>query len=255
MDKNIIDAASGGALMDKTLRSHPIESGKRSWHNRQPEVGEATNRVNIIGEAAHCQTTSIGRTVEMEHPIDMCPTFQETEPDSAECVGAIGSTIGKSTFDGKVDEISTKLKRHGARFKNAARVPLPIPAWTIPTRRSKTNEDVLKMFRRVEINIPFFDAIKQIPKYAKFLKELCIHKRKKLKGGVETRGIVSALTKHEDVTTRSKQVWPKKCRNPGIFSVPCTIGGCTFTDAMLELGASINVMLASIYKSLNFGDL
>ncbi|RDX64507.1 hypothetical protein CR513_56935, partial [Mucuna pruriens] len=28
------------------------------------------------------------------------------------------------------------------------------------------------MFRKVEINIPLLDAIKQIPKYAKFLKEL-----------------------------------------------------------------------------------
>ncbi|RDX63568.1 hypothetical protein CR513_57984, partial [Mucuna pruriens] len=40
-----------------------------------------------------------------------------------------------------------------------------------------------------------------------------------------------------------------------IFSVPCTIGDCAFADAMLDLGASINVMLASVYKSLNFGDL
>ncbi|RDX78371.1 hypothetical protein CR513_41361, partial [Mucuna pruriens] len=40
-----------------------------------------------------------------------------------------------------------------------------------------------------------------------------------------------------------------------IFSVPCTIGGCTFADAMLDLGASINVMPASTYRSLNFGDL
>ncbi|RDY05521.1 hypothetical protein CR513_10635, partial [Mucuna pruriens] len=30
---------------------------------------------------------------------------------------------------------------------------------------------------------------------------------------------------------------------------------CTFVDAMLDLGASINVMPASIYKTLNFGDL
>ncbi|RDX76395.1 Retrovirus-related Pol polyprotein from transposon opus, partial [Mucuna pruriens] len=42
---------------------------------------------------------------------------------------------------------------------------------------------------------------------------------------------------------------------PGIFSVPCTIGECTFANAMLDLGASINVMPTSIYKSLNFGDL
>ncbi|RDX66462.1 hypothetical protein CR513_54766, partial [Mucuna pruriens] len=46
-----------------------------------------------------------------------------------------------------------------------------------------------------------------------------------------------------------------KCRDPRIFSVPCTIGECTFANAMLDLGASINVMPTSIYKALNFGDL
>ena len=39
----------------------------------------------------------------------------------------------------------------------------------------------METFRKVEVNIPLLDAIKQIPKYAKFLKELCTHKRK-LKG-------------------------------------------------------------------------
>ncbi|RDY06300.1 hypothetical protein CR513_09736, partial [Mucuna pruriens] len=34
-----------------------------------------------------------------------------------------------------------------------------------------------------------------------------------------------------------------------------TIGDCPFADAMLDLGASINFMLTSIYKSLNCGDL
>ncbi|RDX85484.1 Retrovirus-related Pol polyprotein, partial [Mucuna pruriens] len=56
-------------------------------------------------------------------------------------------------------------------------------------------------------------------------------------------------------TAGISQVLPKKCRDPGIFSVPCTIGDCTFADAMLDLGASINVMPASTYRSLNFGDL
>ncbi|RDY12208.1 hypothetical protein CR513_03028, partial [Mucuna pruriens] len=48
---------------------------------------------------------------------------------------------------------------------------------------------------------------------------------------------------------------PAKCRDPGIFSVPCTIDDCTFADAMLDLGALINFMPSSMYKSLNFGDL
>ncbi|RDX73344.1 hypothetical protein CR513_47061, partial [Mucuna pruriens] len=110
------------------------------------------------------------------------------------------------------------------------------------------------MFRKVEINIPLLDVIKQVPKYAKFLKELCVHKRKKMKGNREIGGVVSALTRNEELTVGA-QALPKKCRDPGIFSVPCTIGECTFVDAMLDLGASINVMPASIYRSLSFGDL
>ncbi|RDX97291.1 hypothetical protein CR513_19949, partial [Mucuna pruriens] len=107
------------------------------------------------------------------------------------------------------------------------------------------------MFQKVEINIPLLDTIKQVPKYAKFLKELCVHKRRKIKGTREIGGVVSALTKNEELTI----ALPRKCRDLGIFSVPCTIGNCTFADAMLDLGASINVMPASIYRSLNFGDL
>ncbi|RDX92306.1 hypothetical protein CR513_25582, partial [Mucuna pruriens] len=110
------------------------------------------------------------------------------------------------------------------------------------------------MFRKVEINIPLLDAIKQVPKYAKFLKELCIHKRRKRKGSREIGGVVSTLTRNEEFTAGALAL-PKKCRDLGIFSVPCTIGECTFADAMLDLGASINVMSASIYRSLNFGDL
>ncbi|RDX72689.1 hypothetical protein CR513_47784, partial [Mucuna pruriens] len=129
-------------------------------------------------------------------------------------------------------------------------VPLPFPPWTISARKPKSDEELLKMFRKVEINIPLLDAIKQVPKYAKFLKELCIHKRRKIKGSREIGGVVSALTKNDELTVGTSQAL-----DPGIFSVPCTIGDYTFADAMLDLGASINVMPASIYRSLNFGDL
>ncbi|RDX96972.1 hypothetical protein CR513_20302, partial [Mucuna pruriens] len=71
-----------------------------------------------------------------------------------------------------------------------------------------------------------------------------------MKGSVEVGGIVSMLTKNEEFIVGAQQALPKKCRDLGIFSVPCT-----FTDTMLDLGASINVIPASIYRALNFGDL
>ncbi|RDY14387.1 hypothetical protein CR513_00555, partial [Mucuna pruriens] len=123
-------------------------------------------------------------------------------------------------------------------------VRLPFPTRTILARNPESDEELLWMFRKVEISIPLLDAIKQIPKYAKFLKELCVHKRKKTKGSVEVGSTVLALTRNEDFTIGAQQALPKKCRDPRIFSVPCTIGDCTFV-----------VMPTSIYKSLNFGDL
>ena len=35
---------------------------------------------------------------------------------------------------------------------------------------------------------------------------------------------------------------PKKCTDPGMVSVPCTIGNTEFKRAMPDLGASINVL-------------
>ncbi|RDY00065.1 hypothetical protein CR513_16803, partial [Mucuna pruriens] len=87
-------------------------------------------------------------------------------------------------------------------------IPLSFPTQTASTRKSETDKDLLKMFRRVEINIPLLDSIKQVPKYAKFLNELYIHKRKKIKGGVETGGVVLALVQNEGATTSfAKEMW------------------------------------------------
>ncbi|XP_073120127.1 uncharacterized protein [Henckelia pumila] len=51
-----------------------------------------------------------------------------------------------------------------------------------------------------------------------------------------------------------KQV-PAKCKDPGMFSIPCKIGDFQLDTAMLDLGASINVMPYSVYASLNLGSL
>ncbi|RDX72334.1 Retrovirus-related Pol polyprotein, partial [Mucuna pruriens] len=149
-------------------------------------------------------------------------------------------------------EAKTELRVNSQVQELARSIPLPFPNQTVWARRYEINEDFLKLFRKVEINIQLLDAIRQVPRYTKFLKELYVHKRKK-KGVIKIGGVVSVLVKHEN--TSVQQILPKKCQDPGIFTVPCTISSCTFTNAMLDLRESINVMLVSIYKSLNLGDL
>ncbi|RDX98237.1 hypothetical protein CR513_18873, partial [Mucuna pruriens] len=118
-------------------------------------------------------------------------------------------------------------------------VPLLFPTRTLSIRKPESDEELLRMFQKVEINISLLDVIKKIYNYAKFLKELCVHKSKKMRGRVEVGGIVSVLTRNENFIAGA-QALPKKCRDLGIFSIPCTIGNCTFADAMVDLGASIN---------------
>ncbi|KAM2352119.1 hypothetical protein ACFXTH_006838 [Malus domestica] len=45
-------------------------------------------------------------------------------------------------------------------------------------KKDENEKDILETFRKVQVNIPLLEAIKQVPKYAKFLKELCTTKRR-----------------------------------------------------------------------------
>ena len=116
-------------------------------------------------------------------------------------------------------------------------------------RKYEQNKDLYEIFCRCEVNIPLLDAIKQVPRYAKFLQEMCTIKRKqKLKGCEKVRV-------GENVSTVIQRKLPTKCKDPGMFIIPCTIGNTQLEKAMLDLGASINVMPYSIYVSLKLGPL
>ncbi|KAB2597239.1 S ribonuclease [Pyrus ussuriensis x Pyrus communis] len=97
------------------------------------------------------------------------------------------------------------------------------------------------------LNIPLLDAIKQVPKYVKFLKELCITRKR-----VSNKEMVRVS---ENVSAVLRRKLPPKCKDPGSFTIPCVIGQTKFEHAMLDLGASINVMPYSIYAPINLGEL
>jgi hypothetical protein len=125
----------------------------------------------------------------------------------------------------------------------------PFPQALVESRKDEQNKDLYKTFRRCEVNIPLLDAIKQVPRYAKFLKELYTIKRKlKLKGCKKVRV-------GENVSAVIQRKLPATCKDLGMFTIPCTIGNTRFEKAMTNLGASINVMPYSIYASLKLGRL
>ena len=99
----------------------------------------------------------------------------------------------------------------------------------------------------MKVNIPLLDIIKQVPAYAKFLKDLCTIK----KGlGIEKKAF---LTKEVSAIIQSKN--PVKYKDPGSPTISVNIGGTCIDKSLLDLGASVNLMSYSVYKQLGLGEL
>ncbi|KAM2485714.1 hypothetical protein ACFX1W_037866 [Malus domestica] len=65
--------------------------------------------------------------------------------------------------------------------KTAERVyepPMPYPERLKPKAKDQQLKDFMKTLSKVQINLPLIDAIKNIPSYAKFLKDVCTKKKK-----------------------------------------------------------------------------
>ena len=97
------------------------------------------------------------------------------------------------------------------------------------------------------MNIPLLDMIKQVPSYAKLLKDLCTVK----KGlGIEKKAF---LTEQVSAIIQSKT--PVKYKDPGSPTISVNIGGTCIDKALLDLGASVNLLPYSVYKQLGLGEL
>ena len=91
----------------------------------------------------------------------------------------------------------------------------------------------------MQINIPFLDAIQQVPSYAKFLKDLVIMKRKT---NVPEKAFLT-----EQVNSIIQNKYPMKCKDLGSPTISCKIGDHPIKRALLDLGASVNLLPYSVY--------
>ena len=83
------------------------------------------------------------------------------------------------------------------------------------------------------MNIPLLDMIKQVPTYAKFLKDLCTVKKRL---GIEKKAF---LTEQVSAIIQSKTL--VKYKDPGSPIISVNIGGTCIDQALLNLGASVNL--------------
>jgi hypothetical protein len=107
-------------------------------------------------------------------------------------------------------------------------ISVPFPQALKASRKLDSSPEILENLRQVRINLPLLHVIKQVPSYAKILKDLCTMKRKhNVKKTVFLTEQVSALIQHNT---------PPKYKDPGCPTISCIIGDHDIEQALLDLG-------------------
>ncbi|KAL1121261.1 hypothetical protein V6Z11_D01G220000 [Gossypium hirsutum] len=100
----------------------------------------------------------------------------QADPRKAEKIHLPQSTVSRDatnleheaqTFEPQI-EGSLHVNDQQRSYKPKA----PFPQRLRKEKSDNVNAEILETFRKVQVNIPLIDAIKQVPRYAKFLKEL-----------------------------------------------------------------------------------
>ncbi|KAL1545278.1 hypothetical protein AAHA92_22021 [Salvia divinorum] len=116
----------------------------------------------------------------------------------------------------------------------------PFPYLGGAKKKKEDPVDFMEIFGKLEINLPFLQAL-ELPPFSRFIKEFIAGKAQS-DGKIVIRENISAVIQ--------KRKLPSKRTDPGIFTLPITIGDVKEEHAMCDLGASINVLPLSMYKKL-----
>ena len=275
-----------GNTYNQSWRNHPNFSWRNNQNaapiqQAPPPQDKTSHLEDLIGKMAEHTTKFMDETKNalqnqsaqirnLEAQISQLAMAQNARPQGAlpsntevnpkEQCHAISLRSGKKLIEREVPELSRSQKiEEPAVEKEAEKVAteqLPVtpllPNVPFPQRLKQGKLDkqfakFLDLFKKLHINIPFAEALENMPSYAKFLKEVLSRKRK-----LEEFETV-ALT--EECSAVIQKKLPPKLKDPGSFTVPCAFSDTVFEKAMCDLEASINLMPLSIYKRLKLGEV
>ena len=251
----------------------------RKFIQKQDKCNEGQNRINAqtSQELADIRTTLSQLEVGLSQEKGKFPTQPQKNPreenevsevKKEDCNAVITLRNGKEYEGPKLpisDDIPSKDEptveknaRNEKEFKKYEEVivskdkrsvsnHLPFPsAMQRHKVRDKTLE-ILEVLKQVKINNSLLDMIKQVPAYAKFLKDLCTVKiRIKLSKNAFLTEQVSALIENKAMV---------KYKDSSCPTISVQIGDSFVERALLDLGASVNLFPCSIYKQLGLGEL
>ena len=211
-------------LSNQQLQS--LEKGKAPFHEQQYQ--------KLVNEMGLTKDPN-GRTDEVKAVVTL-RSGKELKPAVPEPVKSAPAVADPIQEEQSMDKEEEKI-----------RILPPFPQVLRRKKNSVHQTEMLEVLRQVKVNIPLLDMIIQVPTYAKFLKDLCTVKK-----GLNVNK-KAFLTEQVSAIIESKT--PVKYKDPGCPTISVNIGGISVEKALLDLGASVNLLPYSMYKRLGLGEL
>ena len=121
---------------------------------------------------------------------------------------------------------------------NVSTYKLPYPKAHSKKNLERHFKKFLDIFKKLEINIPFAEALEQMPTYAKFMKEILSKKRRYNDDEtIQLDANCSAIIQRR---------LPRKERDTERVTLPVAIGTVNVAKALIDLGSSINLIPYSL---------
>ncbi|XP_070017836.1 uncharacterized protein [Nicotiana sylvestris] len=149
---------------------------------------------------------------------------------------------GEQLLEQVVEKASSKEKTQSSGQRL---IPAPFPQRLVKQKKDDQYRKFMEMLRKIQLNIPLMDALREIPRYAKMMKDLMSQKF-----GFQDLSTITLMQTCSTVVTRPMA---QKVSDPGSFTIPCTIKSYAFVKALCDLGSSINLMPLAIYTKLGIG--
>uniref|UniRef100_A0A2N9FPM7 Retrotransposon gag domain-containing protein n=1 Tax=Fagus sylvatica TaxID=28930 RepID=A0A2N9FPM7_FAGSY len=255
---------NGSSLLDSTNRNRSSTTISGGSVFRLKEEDNMNAKINLLTkeiEALKLKGSRGVNVVYIEDPMEACRICQEinhtTSAYKFEEVKFItilrsGKEIGKDApkANEKSKETPAEKDESGiAKSNDIEKCPFPTPfsqALKLPKNLDVTSE-ILEHLHQVKVNLPLLHLIKQMPLYAKVIKDLCTVKRK------HHVKKIAFLTKQVSVIIQHKV--PPKYKDPGCPTISCTVRQYNIERALLDLGASVNLLPFFVYLQLGLGEL
>ncbi|GAV83384.1 LOW QUALITY PROTEIN: hypothetical protein CFOL_v3_26832, partial [Cephalotus follicularis] len=184
------------------------------------------------------------------------PIHEKNPEESVSSGSGEKETVGQSEMEVNKASTSKESEQKGKEKDITFATPkvpfpecLPSPSLVHPFGKKLARMDeMIELFKQLQINLPLLDTIRQVPAYAKFLKDLCTTKRK-------LKTYIPKMVHLTEVSAVLSNKLPPKLKDPGAPLISCKIGNLLIDRALLDLGASVNILPSSVYDHFGFGEL